>query len=205
MRHPARFVGGLLSLVVATGAVAACGDDEAPTPRETPKVALMLPPGDLSDAVVQPDEVPDGVVPLIAQTGPADVAKIASFSADPADAETSLKAHGFTSAYVATYGDEASGRVVISVATRFATEQGATDDLTADLAASTGTKVDVDDLGDQAGGVRGPLDPATNKGELVTVRWRHGATTWLLAVGAQRDVDVEAVLTLARKVLSRAS
>lgn len=193
-----------MASALAATALSACGGNEQAKPTETPRVVLTLPPGDLSDAVVQPDEVPDGVVPLIAQTGPADIAKIASFSADPGKAETSLKEHGFTSAYVATYGDEATGRIVVSVVTRFQTEQGATDDLAADLAASTGTKVEVDDLGDQAGGVRGPLDPATDNGELVTLRWRKGSTTWLLAVGAQGDVDDDAVITLAKKVLSRA-
>jgi hypothetical protein len=207
MRHPARLAPLLLTLVLATTAACGGGDDGGGTPKadDTPRVALTLPPGELSDAVVQPDEVPDGVVPLLAQTGPADIAKIASFSADPKVAETSLVEHGFAAAYVATYGDEASGRIVISVVTRFASEKGATDDLTADLAASAGTPVTVDDLGDQAGGVRAALHADTGKGELVTLRWRRGATTYLLAVGAEGKIDDDAVITLAKKVDTRAS
>ena len=190
-------------LVIALALLAGCGGDGDPDPTPSaPKVVLTLPPGALSTLPVQPDEVPTGLVPILSQTGPADIAKIAGFSADPTAAEKALRDHGFTSAYVATYGDPETGRVISSVVARFATEAGATADLTGDLdaAEATGTPFAVTDLGDQAGGVRGKLDPQAGTGELITLRWRVGTTTFLLAVGGPRDVDDDAVVTLARQV-----
>lgn len=190
------------SLLLAAALLAGCSDGDPDATPSTPAVVLTLPAGTLSALPVQPNEVPAGLVPILSQTGPADLAKIASFSADPATASQALRDHGFVDAYVATYGDPDSGRIITSVVARFATVAGATADLTGDLesAKETGTPFDVSGLGDQAGGVRGKLDPKAGTGELITIRWRIAETTYLVAVGAPNDVDDEAVVTLARQV-----
>lgn len=199
-----------LAVLVTALALAACGGsgggDGTPTATpSSPRVALTLPPGALSGLAVQPTDVPDGLTPILAQTGPADVKRIASFSADPAAAERSLTEHGFTEAYVATYGDPQTGRVLSSVVTRFASVSGATADLTADIESgrSGGTPFEVSGLGDQAAGVTGKLKPAEGTGELVTLRWRVGETTFLLAVGAPGTVDRDGAVALAKRLAER--
>jgi hypothetical protein len=103
------------------------------------------------------------------------------------------------------YGDPQASAVVTNVVTKFATVAGATADMTADIAASarTGTPFDVSGLGDQAGGVRGKLEPTLPEGTLITIRWRVGDTTWLLAVGARNAVDEASVRKLADKLIGR--
>ena len=192
-------------LVLAATLLAGCtgGDGGAAPSPTTPRVVVTLPPGPMSLYAVQPDEVPDGLVPILAQSGPADLAKIAGFSADPAAAAKALRDHGFVSAYIATYGDPKTGRSVTSVVTQFEASTGAAADLSGDLesAKATGTPFEVTGLGDQAGAVRGKLDPKAGTGELVTVRWRIGDRTFLLAVGAPGDVDDDAVVSLARRTI----
>jgi hypothetical protein len=210
MHSPVRLLAALLLLPGL--AVGGCSGDDA----EKPQVAVTLPGGSLATKVLQTDDVPDGLVPILAQTGPADISRIAGFSADSAAAEKSLREHGFDEAYVVQYGDQRSGRFIVNVVSTFDSADGATADLTADLdsARQTGSPFPIDDLGDQAGGVRsaratasaapsGSAAPA-NDFDLVTVRWRRGGTTWLLAVGARGTVEQEAVVKLARLVLSRA-
>ena len=224
MRIRRRLVAPALALLLA-GGLAGCRGEST----DEPVVAVTLPPASLADQVLQPDDVPDGLVPLLAQTGKADINRIAGFSSDSAAAEKSLIAHGFLDAYVVQYGDPKSGRYIVNVVTTFETEEGATADLTADLEAArgSGTPFPVSDLGDQAGGLRAgpvattPAAPGTpsasatatgtapaatpaQSSDLVTVRWRRGATTWLLAVGAPGTVEQDAVVQLARIVLDRA-
>ncbi|HVE62330.1 MAG TPA: hypothetical protein VNB94_00820 [Mycobacteriales bacterium] len=209
-----RLAAPLLLLVGVAGG--GCSSDDAAKPT----VAVTLPGGSLADKVLQAEDVPDGLVPILAQTGTADVSRIAGFSADSAAAEKSLREHGFDDAYVVQYGDQKSGRFIVNVVSTFDSAEGAEADLTADLisARQTGTPFPVDDLGDQAGGVRAVrADPASASGapsasgtpsndfDLVTVRWRLGSTTWLLAVGARGTVEQDAVIKLARLVLARAS
>ncbi len=167
-----------------------------------------LPAGSLRSLVVQPGDVQHGLVPLTAQTGPADLDRIAGFSADPAAAAASLRSHGFTGAYVVQYADPETHAVVTNVVTQFASEDGATADLTADLsaAAGTGATFEVIGLGEQSGGVRGVLDAAasaSSAGSLVTLRWRIDDTTWLLAVGAAAQVDEAGVRRLADLLVTR--
>lgn len=218
MGSPVR-VAPTLALVIGL-AVGGCSDGGS----TEPEVAVALPTGSLAGQVLQPDDVPEGLVPLLTQTGPADISRIAGFSTDSATAEQSLREHGFDEAYVVQYGDQQSGRFLVNVVVRFDSVEGATADLTADLEAArqTGTPFPVEGLGDQAGGVRGssgaaasppvgsappgasPSAAPTSGFDLVTVRWRQDSTTWLLAVGARGTVEQEAVVRLARLVLSRA-
>ena len=183
----------------------ACSSDDDPGPSASASVTVTLPAGELRPRVLQPGEVSSSLVPIDAQTGTRDLDAIAAFSADPATAKRSLQDHGFQSAYVVQYADPAKGAVVTNVVTKFATASGATADLTADLAASgsTGTTFAVTGLGEQAGGVRGKLDPTLAEGTLITLRWRVGDTTWLLAVGARNPVDESAVRRLADKLTGR--
>ncbi len=190
------------ALVVATSALVGCSDD-----GKEPVVAVTLPPGSLADQVLREEDVPEGFIPLLAQTGEADISRIAGFSSDSAAAEKSLQEHGFKEGYVVQYGDQKSGRFIVNVVATYDTVDGATADLTADLASAqkTGTPFPVTGLGDQAGGVRGANGSSAQTGsDLVTVRWRRGSTTWLLAVGATGTVEQEAVVKLARIVLDHA-
>jgi hypothetical protein len=190
-----------------TLALAGCsGDEPKPRASATPSVPpATLPPGDLVLRVLQPGEVSPTLVPIAAQTGARDITSIAAFSADPKAAQKTLQAHGFQSAYVVQYADPAASSVITSVATKFSTAGGATEDMTADLAAAkkTGTSFEVTGLGDQAGGVRGRFDPKAAVGTLVTLRWRAGNTTWLLAVGSKRPVDEQGVRALADRLMAR--
>lgn len=227
MRTPSGLVATFAAVALGLStAVAGCSDSAG----EKPVVAVTLPAGDLSDQVLQPDDVPEGLVPLLAQTGTADINRIAGFSTDSAAAEKSLREHGFEKAYVAQYGDPKTGRYIVNVVVSFATEEGATADLTADLdaARATGSPFPVEGLGDQAGGVRAVpggaattpspgatvttstvASPATSPSppadDLVTVRWRKASTTWLLAVGARGTVEQDAVVGLAKIILERAT
>jgi hypothetical protein len=202
--RPPRAV-ALLAALLAALALAGCSSGGG-KPKASPSVPLpTLPTGELRDRVLQPDEVQRTMVPIAAQTGARDLASIAAFSANPGTARTSLQQHGFQSAYVVQYGDPATGAVVTNVVTKFATVAGATADLTADLtaAAKAATAFDVSGLGDQAGGVRGTLQPGAAAGTLVTLRWRVGDTTWLLAVGAPKPVDANGVRGLADRLVTR--
>ena len=202
MRRRSRLLAAALAVLLVGPALAGCSDDD-----KEPVVAVTLPAGSLADQVLRAEDVPDGFVPLLNQTGPADVTKIAGFSSDPAAAEKSLHEHGFEQGYVVQYGDQKTGRFIVNVVATFKTVEGATADLTADLesARAGGAPFPVDDLGDQAGGVRGAKgSSAQTASDLVTVRWRKGRTTWLLAVGASGTVEQDAVVKLARIVLASA-
>ena len=193
--------------------LAGCSDDEpqpaAPSPPSAsaltaPVPDLTLPADPLAGLVPQPDEVPPGMVPLLAATGSRDAAAIAEFSADPAAASTALREHGFERAYVAQYADPRDGRVLSVVVVRFADAAGATADLTGDLAASAGELVQTAPVGQQSQVRRQPL-PGDEEGELVTVRFRQGATTWLLAYGARPTADPQVAVELARLLGERST
>ena len=204
--HRAPRLAAVLAAVPLLVGGLACSDGGKPRASASPSVPLpTLPPGELNDRVLQPGEVSRSLVPISAQTGTQDITAIAAFSADPKAAKASLEAHGFQSAYVVQYADPATSAVVTNVVTKFATAAGATADLTADLAGSakTGTTFEVLGLGDQAGGVRGKFEKDAPEGSLVTLRWRVGDTTWLLAVGAKQRVDEAGVRGLADRLMAR--
>jgi hypothetical protein len=192
-------------------AVAGCSSDEPPqavpsaaseSALNAPLPGITLPPDPLRDLVPAPDEVPAGMVPLLAGSGSRDAAAIAEFSADPAAAATALSEHGFRSAYVAQYAHPDDGRVLSVVVVRFADEAGATADLESDLAGSSGDLVEAPTVGEASQVRRQPL-PGEKPGELVTVRFRQGATTWLLAYGATPTADPDVAVDLAEQLAGR--
>ncbi len=171
----------------------------SPSPLPVPSVTLPADP--LLALVPRPDDVPSGLLPVVSGSGPRDLRAVAAFSADPAPAAEALRAHGFTSAYVAQYAEPsgAQGRVLSVVVARFTTLEGAADDLAGDLAASgPGEPADVG----SGGSLRvQPLPGGT--GQLTTLRFRVGVRTWLLASGAP-EADRETVLALGRTLAGRA-
>jgi hypothetical protein len=199
----------LAAAVLAAALLASCTEKVEPPLASTSATPPLptLPPGPLQRAVLQPDEVTRAFVPITAQTGARDLKSVAAFSANPKAAEKSLEEHGFVDAYVVQYGDPAASAVITNVATRFDSVEGAGDDLTADLAAAdkTGATFAVTGLGEQAGGVRGKINDTAAEGTLLTLRWRVGATTWLLAVGGPKPVDEAGVRGLADRLMARVS
>lgn len=185
-------------------AVGAC-TTTTKTPAADPVV--KLPAGALSGYVPQPADVPAGFVPLLAQTGPADLQRLASFSSNLKTATAALTKHGFQEGYVAEYADPPTGRSITVVVSRFTDSSGATADLTVDLSAklpSTAHNLVVPLIGDQAGGVSQPLPGGPKGSELVTVRFRVGPLTWLVAVAARGPVDITAVTGIASNLAARA-
>ena len=166
---------------------------------------VALPEDPLRPLVPEPDEVPPGMVPLLAGSGSRDAQAIADFSADPAAAAQALSDHGFRSAYVAQYAHPTDGRVLSVVVVRFADAAGASADLAGDLSGSGGELVEVPTVGEQSQVRRQPLPgESEGEGELVTVRFRQGATTWLLAYGASPTADPQVAVELARVLVDRA-
>ncbi|MCU1591325.1 MAG: hypothetical protein JWP11_2581 [Frankiales bacterium] len=200
-------VQGVLLLVLLAG----CGGSSAPTATSSPAAAgatttavpdIQLPADPLRDLVPQTADLPPGLVAVLAGSGPRDAHTIATYSADPKRAGTLLAQHGFRSAYVGQFADPATGRVLSVVVSRFSTAAGATADLDADLSGSTGDPVTVATIGEKSAVRRQPLPGG--KGELVTVRFRKGATTWLVAYGAAPKADPSVAVELARTLASRA-
>jgi len=176
----------------------------APSALATGAVATPLPDGALRDLVPSPDEVQPGLVPLLEVSGPRDAAAVASFSTDPGTARDELVANGFSDAYVVQYAARDDSRALTAVVVRFATPDGARADLEADLAASAGEVVaDAPPVG-EASEVRRFDLPDDGPDELVTVRFRSGATTWLLAWRAPAPPDVDVPVGLARLLAGRA-
>lgn len=202
----------VLALLVCLALPACSGSDDEPAAQPTVSVAppssaapeIALPAGPLRELVPASSDLPSGMVPILAGTGPRDLKVVAGYSADPAKAEKLLTEHGFRNAYVAQYADPATGRVLSVVASRFSTTAGATADLAGDLTASGGSPVPSPTVGEQSQVLVQPLPQASTTGELVTVRFRKGATTWLVAYGAAPKADVAVAVDLARVLASRA-
>lgn len=202
-----------VAALLLTGALGAagCSSDDTPTaPAQAlasalsaPVPGLSLPADPLRALVPSPDEVPPGMVPLLTGSGPRSAAAIAEYSADPAAAAVALADHGFAGAYVAQYADPAGARVLSVVVVRFTSAAGATADLAGDLAASSGDLVETDPVGDASQVRRQPL-PGGDQGQLVTVRFRRGATTWLLAYGDRPEADPAVAVGLGSLLASRA-
>ena len=197
-----------LALVVAAALVGGCSDGPA-TPEaavssalSAPLPGVTLPPDELLPLVPAPDEVPGGMVPVLAGSGARDVAAVAGYSADPAAARTALAQHGFQRAYVAQYADPAGARVLSVVVVRFADEAGATADLAGDLAASSGEVVEAAPVGEQSQLRRQPL-PGEGGGELLTLRFRTGPTTWLVAYGDRPEADGSVAVGLGQRLVVR--
>lgn len=174
----------------------------APPPSPAGAPAAQLPEGALRDLVPTPQEVPPPLVPLVQGSGPRDAAAVAAFSADPAAAAADLAAHGFTDAYVAQYASQTDPRSLSVVVVRFATAEGAEADLAGDLAVPSGELVEAETIGDASQVRRVPL-PGDDAQDLVTVRFRDGATTWLLAWRAPLPADTAIPVDLARVLAAR--
>jgi len=174
------------------------------SPASSAAPDIVLPPGPLQDLVPETADLPPGMVAILSGSGPRDVKAIAAYSADAAKAQGLLAQHGFRNAYVGQYADPATGRVLSVVVSRFSTVSGATADLVGDLAASTGETVQATTVGEQSQVLRQPLPSATPPGQLVTVRFRKGATTWLVAYGSTPQADPEVALKVARILAGRA-
>ena len=191
-------------------ALAGCGGSSTPaaapsraasaSPVAVPDIALPADP--LRDLVPRNADLPPGLIPILAGSGPRDARAIAAYSADPKAAGTLLASHGFRNAYVAQYADPATGRLLSVVVSRFVTAAGATADLATDLAASTGEQVSGATVGELSQVRRQPLPGG--KGQLVTVRFRKGATTWLVAYGAVPTADPKVATDLAMTLAARA-
>lgn len=203
--------GWVVPVAMSLALVAAgCSDDPPAADPQPPSSAALteplpdvsLPEDPLRPLVPAPDEVPAGMVPLLAGSGSRDAAAIAEFSSDPSAAARALDEHGFRSAYVAQYAHPSDGRVLSVVVVRFADAAGARADLEGDLAGSSGEVLEVATVGEQSQLRRQPL-PGDDAGELVTLRFRSGATTWLLAYGARPTVDPQVAVELARPLLDR--
>jgi len=199
--------------VLLLALLAGCGGSPtpaaAPSPRDGSSAAspiavpdIALPADPLRDLVPRTADLPSGLVPILAGSGPRDAHAIATYSADPKAAGTLLAKHGFRSAYVAQYADPATDRVLSVVVSRFATSAGATADLTADLAASTGEQIPGATVGESSQVRRQPLP--RGKGQLITVRFRKGATTWLVAYGASPTAEPSVAVDLATTLAARA-
>jgi hypothetical protein len=215
----------LVPILVAPLLLSGCSDDgttATPQGTENPDVAasapiagVTLPPDVLVDQVLRPDEVPAGMVPIILGSGPRDANVVASYSGtgtDAAAAEARLKAHGFQSAYVAQYANQATAQVIVVLASRFATAANAAADFGDDLKGSSGGKtVPSTTVGDEsavtvqtfAGTPKTATAAATPKTDLVLVRFRRGTTTWSLAYRAPSAADVQLPIQLARVLLAR--
>lgn len=203
MRAP----GVLLAVALVAGCSGSSGPSAGPTPggsavASTAVPDIALPADPLRDLVPTTADLPPGMVAILAGSGPRDAHAIAGYSADPKSAGTLLTQHGFRSAYVGQYADPATGRVLSVVVSRFSTSSGATADLAADLAASTGEEIKADQVGEKSDVRRQPLPGG--KGQLVTVRFRKGATTWLVAYGAGPTADPDVAVQLAKTLAGRA-
>jgi hypothetical protein len=198
---------GVLLLAVLAG----CGGSSTPSSApassgssveaSTAVPDIALPADPLRDLVPRTADLPPGLVAILAGSGPRDAHTIAGYSADPKSAGTLLTQHGFRSAYVAQYADLATGRVLSVVVSRFSTASGAAADLDADLKASTGEQITAGVIGEKSDVRRQPLPGG--KGQLVTVRFRKGATTWLVAYGASPTADPKVATDLAATLASR--
>ena len=104
---------------------------------------------------------------------------------------------------MAQYADPSSPRVLSVVVTQFATAAGAKADFDGDLAASAGEPVLVPVIGEATQARRQAL-PGGAAGELVTLRFRQGRNTWLLAYGDRPQADPQVATALALLLVDRA-
>ncbi|MDP9101318.1 MAG: hypothetical protein M3N21_04135 [Actinomycetota bacterium] len=196
----------LLSLGLAVSACTTTTTTRVPLPRITvPVPGVTLPPDALTPLVPSPTDVPPGMVPLLQATGPRTAHAIASFSTDPKSAGKALLAHHFKRAYAAQYADPSDGRVLSVVVSEFGSASDAKLDFTSDVKGSGGATVPAATIGDGSD-VRTQLLPGkATTGQLVTVRFRFKAHTWLVAYGAFPSADPAIPEGLASSLVSRAS
>lgn len=202
---------GLAALLAAPLVLAGCsGGSAAPVvdpqaAASAPVPGVTLPADTLLDLVPRPSEVPAGMVPVIAGSGPRDLATVAGYSGAGATqkaAEGKLTAHGFTRAYVAQYANPATGQVLSILVSMFATTAGATADFADDQAAPQGKKVVAPVLGEASSVTTQDLQGSVVR-QLVLVRFRRGTATWSLAYQAAPTADPQLAIALASTLLKR--
>jgi len=166
---------------------------------------VTLPPDGLVDLVPRPDEVPAGMVPVLAGSGPKSLTTVAGYSGTGAVATAAaakLTQHGFSRAYVAQYANPSTGQVLSIVASSFATTTGATADFADDQSGAQGKPVPgAPTLGEASSVTVQDLPNAA--AQLVLVRFRRGTTTWSLAYKAGPTADPQLAIDLATVLLSR--
>lgn len=206
MKTPA--LAGLLLLPLLL--TACSGDSKAA--KTTPDAAaslpvpgVTLPPDALSPLVPTPQEVPAGMVPLLAGSGPRTLEVVASYSGTGDAAKTAaarLTKHGFQRAYVAQYANQATAQAITVLVSEFRDAAGAKADLTDDLAGFAGKVVATPTLGEQSQ-VTTQETPGAGASQLVLVRFRRGVHTWLLSYSASPTAEPKAAIDLATELLAR--
>lgn len=201
----ARLVPALLVLPLLLGSCSGSAAPPAAAQTAGPLPGVTLPPDALVDLVPRPDEVPGGMVPVLAGSGPRDLATVAGYSGTgkaEAAAAAKLTQHGFARAYVAQYADPSSGQVLSVLVSRFATAAGATADFADDESGAQGRPVPgAPTLGEASSAT--VQDLAGTASQLVIVRFRRGTSTWSLAYKAGPTADPQVAIALATKLLVR--
>ncbi|MCW2599058.1 MAG: hypothetical protein JWM02_887 [Frankiales bacterium] len=177
----------------------------ASAPVPVPVPGVTLPPDALATLVPRPDEVPAGMVPVIAGSGPRNLKTVAGYSGTGATATAAaakLRAHGFVKAYVAQYANPSTGQVMSIVVSTFATAVGATADFGDDQAGARGKRAVTPTLG-AASSVTVQDLPGSVVSQLVLVRFRRGTTTWSLAYKAGPVADPQLAIGVATALLRR--
>jgi hypothetical protein len=200
----------LAALAVLPCLLAGCSSDgpdlsDPSVQASAPVPGVTLPPGTLVDLVPMPSEVPAGMVPVLQGSGPRALDAVAGYSgtgAAKAQAAASLRAHGFTDAYVAQYASQATGQVLSVVVSRFATPEGATADFSDDEKGSSGRPVTAEELG-EASSVTVQTLQGSVASELVLVRFMRGTDTWAIAYQAAPTADPAVPVALAKALLAR--
>jgi hypothetical protein len=197
----------LAALLLAPVLLVGCSDDgKTPDPgASAPLPGVTLPPGALLDLVPTPEEVPAGMVPVLAGSGERDLQTIAGYSGTGAAATAaaaSLTKHGFTKAYVAQYANQATGQVLSVVVSQFATAAGATADYDSDANAAKGSVITTETVGDASSATKQTITGSVSS-ELVLLRFRRGTTTWAVAYQAAPTADPAVPVMIAKAVLAR--
>jgi hypothetical protein len=208
-RSPLAVASALVALPLLLGGCSSgssAPDAAAQAAASAPVPGVTLPPDALVDLVPRPDEVPAGMVPVLAGSGPKDLTTVASYSGTGATATAAAAAkltqHGFSRAYVAQYANPSTGQVLSIVASSFATAAGATADFADDQSGAQGKPVPgAPTLGEASSATVQDL-PGT-AAQLVLVRFRRGTTTWSLAYKAGPTADPQLAIDLATVLLKR--
>jgi hypothetical protein len=177
----------------------------AATPAESPTPAT-LPPDQLTPLVPGPADVPAGMeLTGGGVSGPVDAGEVSSLSSYPEAAEKALAANGFTSGYQVQYVDPASGALVTATVARFAAPAGAKAHFARDVAEarSEAKQVPVNGLGDEAAASSFSV-PEGDVDEVYGLRFRKGATWWVLSTAAPGKADRALARRLAETLLQRA-
>jgi hypothetical protein len=179
----------------------------APTPSVSATPAATLPPDELTPLVPAPADVPAGMqLTGGGVSGPVDADEVSSLSSYPEAAEKALGVNGFESGYQVQYVDPASGALVTATVARFAAPEGAKAHFARDVAEarSEAAQESVTGLGDEAAQSSFSV-PEGDVDEVFALRFRKGATWWVLSTAAPGKADRALARRLAETVLERAS